>query len=244
MGTVTSKQFVDAASAYVKKALAKADKNGDGVITQTEAKKLPRDLRDNYGEFSTLFPNGVSTDVFKNYFLNTIKAAVGNKRKLDITDQGRFADVVRDNFLKFYMSQQPKVEAVVDGKKVVSRDTTDEETINAHLVRFGGTADEYKKAVSSALGAVLNSRHSYEGLHYQLEQEGVPPAKIQSEVNRQMREGHLSLLDVNSNGDTSYYPSEYWTFFVHSEAQRNSGKGFYVHVYRQDVSETELSSRD
>ena len=245
MGKVTSKDFVGAATKYVEGALVKADKNRDGVITKTESKLLPGDLRDNFGAFATLFPSGVSTEAFKASFLEMVETGVGRKKTLDITDQARFAEPVRDNFLNFYLSQQPKVEATVDGKKVVSRDTSDRKTINAHFKRFGGTPQDYQNAVVSALDAVLNSPHSYEGLHYHLKENGdVPSARIQSEVNRQLREGHLELLDVHSNGDTSFDPAEYWTFFVHTEAQRNSGKGFFVHVYRADVSETELSSRD
>ena len=45
---VTVKQFTESFTAYVTKSASKADKNKDGVLTATDAKSLPRDLRDNF----------------------------------------------------------------------------------------------------------------------------------------------------------------------------------------------------
>jgi len=45
---VSVKQFTESFTDYVAKSAAKADKNKDGVLTKTDARSLPKDLRDNF----------------------------------------------------------------------------------------------------------------------------------------------------------------------------------------------------
>ncbi len=45
---VSVKQFTESFTAYVSKSAKAADKNKDGVLTATDAKSLPKDLRDNF----------------------------------------------------------------------------------------------------------------------------------------------------------------------------------------------------
>ena len=45
---VSVKQFTESFTAYVAKSAHAADKNKDGVLTATDAKGLPKDLRDNF----------------------------------------------------------------------------------------------------------------------------------------------------------------------------------------------------
>ncbi len=45
---VSVKQFTESFTAYVAKSAASADKNKDGVLTATDARSLPKDLRDNF----------------------------------------------------------------------------------------------------------------------------------------------------------------------------------------------------
>lgn len=47
-GRVSVKQFTESFTAYVAKSATKADKNKDGVLTGTDARALPKDLRDNF----------------------------------------------------------------------------------------------------------------------------------------------------------------------------------------------------
>lgn len=69
---VSVKQFTESFTAYVAKSANAADKNKDGVLTKTDAKGLPKDLRDN--------------------FLNYVTAAQGpTPVVLSETDQGRAA---------------------------------------------------------------------------------------------------------------------------------------------------------
>jgi hypothetical protein len=50
---VTVKQFTESFTAYVTKSAKAADKNGDGVLTKTDARSLPKDLRDNFLNYVT-----------------------------------------------------------------------------------------------------------------------------------------------------------------------------------------------
>jgi hypothetical protein len=69
---VSVKQFTESFTSYVAKSANAADKNKDGVLTKTDAKALPKDLRDN--------------------FLNYVTATQGpTPPALSETDQGRAA---------------------------------------------------------------------------------------------------------------------------------------------------------
>lgn len=50
---VSVKQFTESFTAYVAKSANAADKNKDGVLTKTDAKALPKDLRDNFLNYVT-----------------------------------------------------------------------------------------------------------------------------------------------------------------------------------------------
>lgn len=50
---VSVKQFTESFTQYVAKSAAAADKNKDGVLTKTDAKALPKDLRDNFLNYVT-----------------------------------------------------------------------------------------------------------------------------------------------------------------------------------------------
>ncbi len=51
-GSVTASKFVNRFTDYVAVMAKRADANGDGFITKTEAKKLPTDLQDNFKNYS------------------------------------------------------------------------------------------------------------------------------------------------------------------------------------------------
>jgi hypothetical protein len=51
-GSVTAQKFVERFTSYVAVNAKKADKNGDGFISATEAKSLPTDLKDNFANYS------------------------------------------------------------------------------------------------------------------------------------------------------------------------------------------------
>lgn len=55
-GSVTKSKFVSRYTDYVAVMAKKADKNGDGFLSATEAKNLPRDLKDNFANFKALRP--------------------------------------------------------------------------------------------------------------------------------------------------------------------------------------------
>ena len=48
---VAANKFVEKFAGYVAVQAEKADKNHDGYLTQTEAKALPKDLRDNFANY-------------------------------------------------------------------------------------------------------------------------------------------------------------------------------------------------
>lgn len=50
---VSVKQFTQSFTAYVAKSANAADKNKDGVLTKTDARSLPKDLRDNFLNYVT-----------------------------------------------------------------------------------------------------------------------------------------------------------------------------------------------
>jgi hypothetical protein len=50
---VSVKQFTESFTAYVAKSASAADKNKDGVLTKTDARALPKDLRDNFLNYVT-----------------------------------------------------------------------------------------------------------------------------------------------------------------------------------------------
>lgn len=51
-GSVTAEKFITRFTNYVAVNAKKADKNGDGFISKTEARALPVDLRDNFRNYS------------------------------------------------------------------------------------------------------------------------------------------------------------------------------------------------
>jgi len=51
--TVVADKFIQKFTAYVAVQAEKADANGDGYLTSTEAKKLPKDVRDNLANYLT-----------------------------------------------------------------------------------------------------------------------------------------------------------------------------------------------
>lgn len=52
--TVVAKKFIQKFTDYVAVQASKADANGDGYLTTTEAKKLPKDVRDNFANYLAL----------------------------------------------------------------------------------------------------------------------------------------------------------------------------------------------
>ncbi len=62
MTTLTVKKFISKSNSYIKKEIAKANKDGNSFLTKAEAKKLPKDLRDNFENFRVRAQeNGVVT---------------------------------------------------------------------------------------------------------------------------------------------------------------------------------------
>src|SRR4051812_23791814 len=50
-------EFIASSARYAKKAAAAADKNADKKLSKTEAKALPKDLRDDYARMAKKKPN-------------------------------------------------------------------------------------------------------------------------------------------------------------------------------------------
>jgi hypothetical protein len=51
--TVVAEKFIQKFTDYVAVQARKADVNGDGYLTSAEAKKLPKDVRDNFANYTT-----------------------------------------------------------------------------------------------------------------------------------------------------------------------------------------------
>lgn len=52
-GSVTAEKFITRFTDYVAVNAKRADRNGDGFLSASEARSLPRDLQDNFRNYST-----------------------------------------------------------------------------------------------------------------------------------------------------------------------------------------------
>jgi hypothetical protein len=106
---VSIRKLINASERYVENSVKKANASGPRTLSQTEAKKLPKDLRDNFANFrERTTPNG---SVQVKEFTQSFKAYVeANARRADTNGDGYLTKAdskklpadLRDNFLNFY----------------------------------------------------------------------------------------------------------------------------------------------
>ncbi len=109
MPTKSIAPFIASSRKYVAAAVAKANANKNTYLTKAEAKKLPKDLQDNFANFRALGKNSgsVVAEEFVKRYGDYVEAVV---RKADKNESGVLSsaeistlpDDVRDNFTNFW----------------------------------------------------------------------------------------------------------------------------------------------
>lgn len=110
---VSVKSFVAASEKYVGNSVKRANGAGAATLSKTEAKKLPKDLRDNFSNYRDRTGGTVQVKEFTQSFKAYVQATVARADKdgdgyLTRADSKKLPADLRDNFLNFYRAMEMK----------------------------------------------------------------------------------------------------------------------------------------
>jgi hypothetical protein len=230
---VKIESFVAASRAYLEKNLDKVNTTGSKTtIRATEAKNLPKDLRDNYAR---LAPDGKAmkkSELVSGYMKEmtaALKKADGNKDGyLTLTEGKKLPAHVRDNFLNY-------ANAGSDFAAPKVKDTTPKLLIAAHQAEYGtspvGYADAFKKGIDQVMKDEENGETPRALLKYFAEEDGTPLTSAQLDAKMKKLFKGMELLPVGEASESGGDPAEDWIFSVDLDA--GSDHGFWVSVSRK-----------
>ena len=229
---VKIESFVAASRAYLEKNLDKVNTLGSkSTILASEAKNLPKDLRDNVAR---LAPDGKAvkkSELVSGYMKEmtaALKKADGNKDGyLTITEGKKLPAHVRDNFLNFVAASEFTAPAV--------KDTTPKLLIAAHQAEYGPSAVGYAAAFKKGIDAVMKDEGNSETpralLKYFAEENGAPLTEAQLDAKMKKLLKGMELLPVGEASESGGDPAKDWIFGV--DINVGSDHGFWVSVNRQ-----------
>lgn len=228
MPSVNVADFTSKSASYARAAIAKANANGSTYLTLTEAKSLPKDLKDNFENFRG--EGSVSAAKFATAYAAYVKAAA---QKADTNDNGLISPSevkklpfdLQDNLANFSRVKTATAPSLED--ETLSR------TIGAHLRAYGPSKVSYdeafKIAEKSAFFDEYGPRYEItEMLAYDL---GETPSK--SVVNSAVAKANksLRLLDVGDSNEMGDDPRANWIFEL--DCDDGGDNGYWITVDRK-----------
>jgi hypothetical protein len=229
---VKIESFVAASRAYLEKNLEKVNTVGSKTtIRATEAKNLPKDLRDNYAK---LAPDGkaVKKSALVSGYMSEMTAALkkadANKDGyLTITEGKKLPAHVRDNFLNYANA------TAVTAPKV--KDTTPKLLIASHTAEYGSAGIGYAAAFKKGIDQVMRDEDGGETpralIKFFAEEEGNPLTTAELDAKMKSLFKGMELLPVGEASESNGDPAKDWIFAVDLDA--GSDHGFWVSVNRQ-----------
>ncbi|MBI3180985.1 MAG: hypothetical protein HYZ28_02445 [Myxococcales bacterium] len=223
--------LVAASRSYVEVQLKKADVSKNGLISPTEAKRLAKDLRDNFADSQFKLPAGSvsAKDVAREFVVMMEAWAKATDKNgdgyLSSAEAKKLPKNLRDNFANYLDAQQRT--AVTSGA-LTTRDTTPAGRVDQHLRAFGRSAISYEDAFARALKAVASDQES--GLPAFAREFGGPDGqplederKIAAEVERLLKDGSMELVPVGEEIPTGEENKDAWIFSVSTDGQGDHG---------------------
>lgn len=245
---VNISELVNASKKYVNDQLKKADVDKNKVLTKTEAKKLAKDLQDNFDASQFKLPNGSvkAADVAKEFVVMMeawAKASDANgDGYLSSTEAKALPKTLRDNYVNWVGAQ----ESTLTTGKYVSRDLTPKSRIAEHERAFGKQAIGYDKALELALKAVATDTES--GLPSFVAEFGgadgnglTDKKKIDAEVRALLKAGSIELIKTTDDIPTGEKPKDAWIFSVSTDGQGDHGLWAIIDRKTGDVSVTNFN---
>ncbi|MDP2270290.1 MAG: hypothetical protein Q8N23_30510 [Archangium sp.] len=228
---VKIEDLVAASKRYVDAQLKQADVNGNKLLTKTEARRLAKDLQDNFEASQFKLPSGSArvSDVAREFvvMMEAWAHAVDKNRDgaISTTEVKQLPRPLRDNVLNFIDRQS---EQVSTAGAYASRDTTPASRIAAHDRAFGPSAVSYQDALARALQAVATDADS--GLPGFVREFGGPdgagvddPKKLAAEVKALLKAGSIELVPVDEEIPTGEVNRDAWIFSISTTGQGDHG---------------------
>lgn len=108
-------EFIRASRDYVQDNVSRANVDGNPYLTKTEAKRLPRDLKDNF-EHHRVGGQANARVAVRKLETNFVKYVAANARKADLNGDGwltaaeskKLPKDLRDNFWNYYRKTRPE----------------------------------------------------------------------------------------------------------------------------------------
>ncbi len=231
---VKVESFVAASRTYLEKNLDKVNTVGSkSTIRASEAKNLPKDLRDNVAK---LAPDGKAikkSDLMAGYMKDVtaaLKKADANKDGyLTLTEAKKLPAHVRDNFNNYANA------AGGTGAAPKVKDTTPKLLIAAHQAEYGSSPVGYADAFKKGIDAVMKDEDTGETpralLKYFAEENGEPLTDAQLDAQMKKLFKGMELLPVGEASESGGEPDQHWIFSVDLDA--GSDHGFWVSVDRK-----------
>lgn len=249
LSKVNISELVEASKRYVDQQIKKADVNQNQVLTKTEARKLAKDLQDNFDASQFKLPAGSvkAKDVAKEFVVMMeawAKAADGNRDGyLSTTEVKQLPRTLRDNVLGYLEAQSAKV-ATSSGYS--SRDVTPTGRVAAHEAAFGKHAVGYDKALGLALKAVATDAEA--GLAAFAAEFGGPDGDglsdaraIAAAAKAALKAGTIELIAKDEEIPTGESNRDAWIFSVRTDLQGDHGLWAIVDRKTGDVSVTSFN---
>ena len=248
LNRVNISELVAASKKYVNDQLQKADVDKNKVLTQTEARKLAADLKDNFDASQFKLPNGSvkASDVAREFVVMMEAWARASDKNgdgfLSTTEAKALPKTLRDNYANYIEAQSTKLTT----GKYQSRDITPAGRIAEHEREFGKHAVGYEKALGIALKAVATDADA--GLPCFVAEFGGPdgsglsdPKKIDAEVRALLKAGTIQLVPTDEEIPTGEKNKDAWIFSVNTEGQGDNGLWAIVDRQTGDVSVTNFN---
>jgi hypothetical protein len=245
---VNISELVEASKRYVDQQLKKADVNGNKVLTKTEAKKLAKDLQDNFdaSQFKQASGSVKAKDVAKEFVVMMeawAKAADGNRDGyLSTTEVKQLPKTLRDNVLGYMEAQSAKV---TTSAGYSSRDVTPAGRVAQHEAAFGKHAIGYDKALGLALKAVATAEEGLAGFAAEFGGPDGDPLTdskaIAAAAKAALKAGTIELIAKDEEIPTGESNRDAWIFSVSTDMQGDHGLWAIVDRKTGDVSVTSFN---
>ncbi len=222
--------FVKASRTYAESVVKRANADGNQYLTKTEAKRLTKDLQDNYKNLGT---DRVKAKDFVNTFVkyvatNAKKADLNGDGYLTLTDGRKLPQDLRDNFKNYVAATRP----VFDTGEATVKDKTSASRVAAHIAEYGQPRVGYADAFQKAIKAVMKDREYGPGSVLKEVGDGngneLTDRQIEAELKKAFKS--MTLLPPGESEESYFEPDKQWIFRVDCDV--GSDHGFWVGVDR------------
>jgi hypothetical protein len=223
--------LVASGKTYVAKAVKAAKKSRGAYLTKTDAKRLPKDLRDNFAKSNFAKSTGsVKTTDFAREFGVMLEAFANDADKngdgsLSTTEAKAMPEVLQDNYAN-YLAAASKQTSTAGGYQV--QNLTPPQRVKEHTEAFGKSKVTYEQALAKAVQAVAEDYDT--GLPAFVREYGGPDGEglndadeIEAEVRQLLKNGTIELVSVDEEIPTGEENKDHWIFSVWTDGQGDNG---------------------